>query len=395
MDYSRFNDIGCDDELQPADERRQLESAADAIPGQLREALGKLQIATDCGDEAGAMHANHALAQMIKSLSDAERPKVMAAIQQVVVRTGRAKASAAAATYIEKVRASKEKAPAKSGNVLAEGEAAPVKQAQAAALEEVAGGASPSDAQDQLSRALSELEDMQKQLAALDPRDTARLLEWTRSIGVSQAQIAEAAKAANPRQALRDLAEGVFQAKQAEITKQAMTVESTPAAAEMIMARQREREATAKRVEEAAQARQASVTAKRAEVAARAAGAAGASSDRATAAVAGEQSQQHDPSKAPRELASAPAMAEEPAHELTRVDENGNDAGMLRLTVRLPRVAAVSEIDLEMGAHALALTAAQGLYALTLPLPQRVVSDASKCKWDKKKRVLTVSMPCE
>ena len=37
--------------------------------------------------------------------------------------------------------------------------------------------------------------------------------------------------------------------------------------------------------------------------------------------------------------------------------------------------------------------AAEGLYALQLPLPRTVDADRARCRFDKKKRVLTVTMP--
>ena len=90
------------------------------------------------------------------------------------------------------------------------------------------------------------------------------------------------------------------------------------------------------------------------------------------------------------EISSAPAVAETPEHTL---HDEVEASGWLRVTVQLPRIAAVAEIDLEMGETMLRLETAEGLYSLALPLPRAVDSDASKCKWDKKRRVLTVTMP--
>ena len=77
-------------------------------------------------------------------------------------------------------------------------------------------------------------------------------------------------------------------------------------------------------------------------------------------------------------------------------DEGGGCAA-LRLAVALPRVGGVGEIDLHMGECELSLTAGEGVYApydaLTLPLPHKVDSEGAKCKFDRKKRVLTVTMP--
>ena len=61
--------------------------------------------------------------------------------------------------------------------------------------------------------------------------------------------------------------------------------------------------------------------------------------------------------------------------------------------MRLPRVAAVADLDLQMGERALTLHA-EGLYKLRLdPLPRAILCDDAKCKFDKKRRVLTVTMP--
>ena len=60
--------------------------------------------------------------------------------------------------------------------------------------------------------------------------------------------------------------------------------------------------------------------------------------------------------------------------------------------VRLPRVAAVAELDVEIGDRAFSLRSV-GVYALRLALPAQVRSDASRCKFDKKRRLLTVTMP--
>ena len=95
------------------------------------------------------------------------------------------------------------------------------------------------------------------------------------------------------------------------------------------------------------------------------------------------------------EISSAPATVEEPEHALSveEADEAGGSTSVLRLVVSLPRVAAVSEIDLEMGAWAVSLTAADGSYALKVSLPRAVDQDVAKCKFDKKRRVLTLTMP--
>ena len=116
------------------------------------------------------------------------------------------------------------------------------------------------------------------------------------------------------------------------------------------------------------------------------------------------------------EISSSEAAAEEaaPASEApsyTLTELNGAEAGggegcagdegggcaALRLAVSLPRVGGVGEIDLQMGERQLSLSAGEGVYApydaLSLPLPHKVDSEGAKCKFDKKKRVLTVTMP--
>ena len=87
------------------------------------------------------------------------------------------------------------------------------------------------------------------------------------------------------------------------------------------------------------------------------------------------------------ELSSEAAVEEAPEHEL----EDEVD-GERRLIVRLPRVSAVTDLDVQIGRQAVRLHA-EGLYLLELDLPDAVDSDNARCKWEKKKRVLTVVMP--
>ena len=184
--YSRFEHIDSDEDEpdNAASERRKLEAAADAIPPVLREALAKLQIATDTGDDDGAKHARNSMAQMIRELPNLERPKVMEAIQRVVVGTGSARAQAAA-TSSTKVPAMPKPAPAKPKQAPATQKQAPTmpkpalatpKQPEAAISPdgdvEIAGVGSKEDAREQLSQSLRELEAAQKMLAALEPSDT-------------------------------------------------------------------------------------------------------------------------------------------------------------------------------------------------------------------------------
>ena len=92
------------------------------------------------------------------------------------------------------------------------------------------------------------------------------------------------------------------------------------------------------------------------------------------------------------ELSSEAAVEEEPSYELTGGNGDG-DGAPLKLVVQLPRVAAVGDLDVEMGERAISLRA-EGLYKLRLdPLPRPIARDDAKCKFDKKKRVLTVTMP--
>ena len=87
-----------------------------------------------------------------------------------------------------------------------------------------------------------------------------------------------------------------------------------------------------------------------------------------------------------QELSSSEAVEETPEHELL------SDEVALTLVVRVPRVAVVSDLDVEIG-EALVCVRAEGVYALELPLPKTIRSDDAKCRFDKKKRVLTIAMP--
>ena len=86
------------------------------------------------------------------------------------------------------------------------------------------------------------------------------------------------------------------------------------------------------------------------------------------------------------EVSSCENVEETPDHELIAED------AALRLLVRVPRVGAVADLDVSIGEDAFSLMA-EGLYALKLTLPQRVRADDARCKWDKRKRTLTVTMP--
>ena len=87
------------------------------------------------------------------------------------------------------------------------------------------------------------------------------------------------------------------------------------------------------------------------------------------------------------EVASHEAVEVAPEYTLEE-----SEGGALRLVVRLPRVAAVGELDVEIGDRAVHLHA-EGLYRLELALPHEVESEAAQCKFAKKQRTLTVTMP--
>lgn len=87
-----------------------------------------------------------------------------------------------------------------------------------------------------------------------------------------------------------------------------------------------------------------------------------------------------------QELSSSAAVEEVPEHELSV------EAAALTLVIKVPRVATVADLDVEIGERQLTLRA-EGLYTLDVPLPQPVRSDDAYCKFDRKKRVLTVTMP--
>ena len=62
------------------------------------------------------------------------------------------------------------------------------------------------------------------------------------------------------------------------------------------------------------------------------------------------------------------------------------------LRVELPRLASAAELDAQVGERAVTLLA-EGLYRLELALPSAVLSDDARCRFDRKRRVLTVTMP--
>jgi hypothetical protein len=87
------------------------------------------------------------------------------------------------------------------------------------------------------------------------------------------------------------------------------------------------------------------------------------------------------------ELSSEAAVEEQPEHELL------TEPTQLKLLANLPRLAAIADLDVEVGDRALSLRA-EGIYCLRIePLPQPVRSDDARCKFDKKRRLLTITMP--
>ena len=416
MNYSKFDHIDSEDDepdaaTAAANERRQLQVAADVIPGPLRMALGKMHIALDRGDEEEATAHRNSMGQLIMKLPESDRPKVMAAIQSVVVGGAKAQAAANAkqetASVVQKpAPATQKPAPATQKPAPATQKPAPAKQAQAPVD---AGGTDSLEgaletAREQLPRALSELEAAQKELAALDPRDMRGLLAWMHKMGVSPKDMEAAAKADDPRVALQELAESVFKAKHEKITKQAMTipgaVETTPNAAAQIMALQKEREAAAKRVEEAAPARQTEVAAKRAELMAR---------DDATKREQSEQKPSKQPSDedqgpqavsaahaaavVPEAAAAPPVVIEDPdtaAASASRFDLSEVDGAMM-LLVHLPAsVTSMAQLGVDVGSDLVVVDVDGECYA-RVPMARGVDETTAKAKFDKKRKVLRIS----
>ena len=194
MNYSRFDHVDSDEEepdtaAAAAGERRKLEAAADSIPGPLRMALGRMHIALDRGDEAAATDARNSMGVLINQLPESERPKVMAAIQSVVVGGAKVRPSGARLDASSRSVAKEEKAiqkpspavqkptPAVQKPTPAVQALAPTVQALAPTVQkpapvEDAGTSSREEARDELTRAASTLEAAQKELQALDPSDT-------------------------------------------------------------------------------------------------------------------------------------------------------------------------------------------------------------------------------
>jgi len=101
--------------------------------------------------------------------------------------------------------------------------------------------------------------------------------------------------------------------------------------------------------------------------------------------VAAETASAAPPRPLVEEVSSQAAVEETPEHELRLENDR------LVLQVRVPRVYVVDDLDVQIGDRTVGLRA-EGLYTLTLELPQPIRSEAARCKFDKKKRVLTVTM---
>ena len=56
------------------------------------------------------------------------------------------------------------------------------------------------------------------------------------------------------------------------------------------------------------------------------------------------------------------------------------------------QLSSAAELEVDVGTHRLEL-AAEGVYRLEVPLPQPVDEARARCRFDKKKRTLTVTMP--
>lgn len=85
-------------------------------------------------------------------------------------------------------------------------------------------------------------------------------------------------------------------------------------------------------------------------------------------------------------VAETVAVAAVPSHSLVEAE------GALVLRVEVPLLESAAELDVQLGDSDVALVA-EGVYELRLRLPKQVNSDQAKCKFEKKKKRLTVTMP--
>ena len=95
------------------------------------------------------------------------------------------------------------------------------------------------------------------------------------------------------------------------------------------------------------------------------------------------------PKPAPKAVARPEAAAEPeaPEHELVPAEGGG-----LTLRVLVPRVGAASELSVSVGERSVELSA-PGVYQLRVPLPHAVADAAARCRFDKKRRALTITLP--
>uniref|UniRef100_A0A7S0WQ44 PIH1D1/2/3 CS-like domain-containing protein n=1 Tax=Chlamydomonas leiostraca TaxID=1034604 RepID=A0A7S0WQ44_9CHLO len=72
-------------------------------------------------------------------------------------------------------------------------------------------------------------------------------------------------------------------------------------------------------------------------------------------------------------------------------DESSTSCEQMVVKVQLPGVESISELDLDVKRTYLKLNSTQ--YKLSIYLPHKVDEDKGKAKWDKDKRVLSVTLP--
>mmetsp|Transcript_7824 Transcript_7824/g.11529 ORF Transcript_7824/g.11529 Transcript_7824/m.11529 type:complete len:117 (+) Transcript_7824:66-416(+) len=75
-----------------------------------------------------------------------------------------------------------------------------------------------------------------------------------------------------------------------------------------------------------------------------------------------------------------------------RVHETEDGAKQLVVTVECPHAAVVGEIDLQVSATEIAVDA-EGQLPLRLPLQHKVDADSIAAKYNKRKRILTLTIP--
>ena len=100
-----------------------------------------------------------------------------------------------------------------------------------------------------------------------------------------------------------------------------------------------------------------------------------------------------DDSSASAATSAGGGSGQTPRYELETVPSpEAGETGMLVLRVSLPELSSAAEVDLQVGERAVEL-AVPGRYQLQLALPCAVASDDAGCRFDKKRRMLTVKMP--